>query len=122
MYRQLFPRTICLTSCKDSGDIMKILFIKVVDRKIEIHTTNGVYHGSLNVQLDRLLSQYGFVRIDQNKYVNMDEIEYFDATTMKVKLKCGLICDLSNMSSASSRFSSSNASSFRRPRKKYCIK
>lgn len=74
---------------------MKVLFVKVVDRKIEIFTTKGLFKGSLNVQLDRLLSNYGFIRIDQNKYVSMDEIEYFDATAMKVKLKCGAICDVS---------------------------
>ena len=74
---------------------MDILYITIVNRKIEIHTTTGIIKGSLIVQLEKLLSDYGFDKIDQSTIVNMKKINSFDDNSMKIHFENGDSCSVS---------------------------
>ena len=63
---------------------IEILFVQVVDRRIVIHTIDEPHIGSLNKQLELLLTQFGFERADSNKFVNMEKILLRDKKKRKV--------------------------------------
>jgi DNA-binding LytR/AlgR family response regulator len=74
---------------------MDILYIVVANRKIEIHTTSTVLTGSLMVQLDRILSRYGFVRVDKNKFASTYMMESFSKKTGDITFYGGKQCTVS---------------------------
>jgi DNA-binding LytR/AlgR family response regulator len=74
---------------------MDILYIVVANRKIEIHTTSTVLTGSLMVQLDRILSRYGFVRVDKNKFASTYMMESFCPKDSKITFYGGKQCTVS---------------------------
>lgn len=55
-----------------------MFIIQIVDRRIVIHTSDEPHIGSLNVQLEYILSHFGFLRVDQNKFVQESKICYRD--------------------------------------------
>lgn len=85
---------------------MEILYVKVVDRKIKIYTTTGVLDGSVMLQLERLLSGHGFEKVDQGKFVNMNEVTKLCPKENRVFFKNGRSCYVTriNRKKVSSRF------------------
>lgn len=61
-----------------------ILFVQIVDRNIVIHTMNEPKIGSINDQMELLLSYFGFEKADQNKYVQVNKILTRDKREKKV--------------------------------------
>lgn len=51
-----------------------MVIIQIVDRRIVIHTSDVPHIGSLNEQLEYILKQFGFLRADQNKFVQVNKI------------------------------------------------
>lgn len=61
-----------------------ILYIQVVDRKIVVHTTSGVVEGSLSKQLEFILSRFGYERVCQVCFANMDQVVDYDEIESKL--------------------------------------
>lgn len=55
-----------------------VIIVQIVDRRIVLHTLDEVHIGSLNIQLELLLKQFGFFRADQNKFVQRSKILFRD--------------------------------------------
>lgn len=61
-----------------------ILYVQIVNRKIEIRTETKLYTGSLSVQLDRLLTHFGMLKANQTKLVNPHKILSIDLEAGRV--------------------------------------
>lgn len=77
------------------GDGMDVLFIEIVNRKIVIHTKNGIVTGSVMQQLERLLSSCGYEKVEQSILAKIDEAQYFDNKNMKLWFNNGESCPVS---------------------------
>lgn len=69
-----------------------MLIVQIVDRRIVVHTCDEIQIGSLNEQMEYILKHFGFLRADQNKFVQESKILtrdkktrtlYFDAERKK---------------------------------------
>lgn len=57
----------------------EILFVQVINRKTYVHTGTGIVDGSLVNQLDTILTQFGYARLNDNTIVNLAEIKHYDS-------------------------------------------
>lgn len=69
-----------------------ILYVQVVNRKIEVVTKSKVYKGKLIPQLELILKQFGFERLHQSKIVNMSKIMDFDKNAVYFDYEKTLVC------------------------------
>lgn len=89
---------------------MEILFVTIVDRKIILHTTTGILTGSVMVQLERILSNVGFTKVEQSVIANLDKAKWFDSFNMRLHYENGSMCPVScrNKGKVSSFFDNKN--------------
>lgn len=64
----------------------KILYVKVIDRDIVVKTENGRNEDSLTKQLKYILERYGFAKLNQNVFVNLEMIKSVDSKLSLVYL------------------------------------
>ena len=57
---------------------MDIIYVKVKDRNIIIHAVDGIYEGSLTNQLELILRECGFARLNQNTIGFMKNMKALD--------------------------------------------
>jgi hypothetical protein len=62
-------------------EIDDMFIVQVIDRKIVIHTCDEIHIGSLNEQLEFILKPLGFIKADQNKFVQESKILTRDKKT-----------------------------------------
>ncbi|WP_423227601.1 LytTR family DNA-binding domain-containing protein [Paenibacillus filicis] len=56
----------------------EILIVQIDDRQIVVHTKDEIYEGSMIEQLDRILSQHGFLQVFRGKYAYMPRVTAYD--------------------------------------------
>lgn len=74
---------------------MDVMFIQIVNRKIEIHTNSDVINGAVMDQLERVLSDYGYVKVEQSVLANIESINNCDWSRGIITFKNGETCLLS---------------------------
>ncbi len=52
-----------------------MVIIQIVDRRVVVHTSDVPHIGTLNEQLEYILKPFGFLRVDQNKFIQENKIK-----------------------------------------------
>lgn len=76
------------------GDNMSIILVKVENRKIVIQTNDGIISKTTIEQLELLLEPLGFVKANQSKLVNINEVHSLEGRDLKF-LDSSIVCQVS---------------------------